>query len=132
MGVAQPNQNDNVILQTADGTLHLVTYPDSTLGLAQNWSGVEFNIFGDCCAYEAFFNTKSNLTVRVTTSSTIAPSCLPPYSRNSPNNFDGATAETNNLQLTPSSCSPVAGAPAITFMESFRVTPKGRAPGPAE
>jgi hypothetical protein len=115
-GAANSGGVDQVTLQTADGVLHALNYPDSTLNLAKGWTGAEFNVFGDCCAYEAFLNSGSNLTTRLSTTSANAPSCLPP---NTPTTtFDGSTAETNNLQLVSGSCLPGGSPLAIVFSES--------------
>jgi hypothetical protein len=43
--------------------LHLASFAANTLNLSQGWTGVEFNVFGDCCAYNAFFNNGSSLAV---------------------------------------------------------------------
>jgi hypothetical protein len=109
-GAANSGGTDSVTLQTADGVLHATSYPDSTLNLAQGWIGAEFNVFGDCCAYPAFFNTGSNLTVRLSATSASAPTCTQV--------FDGITAETNNLSLLVGSCLPDGGAHAIVFSKS--------------
>jgi hypothetical protein len=58
-----------------------------------------------------FLNTGSNLTVRLSTTSANAPTCT-----QDTNIFDGFTAETNNLILTPGTCHPDAH--AIVFSES--------------
>ena len=108
-GTANSGGMDQVTVQTADGLLHTKAFPDSTIGLANGWHGVEFNLFGDCCAYEAFLNSGSQLTLRLNATSSSAPICL------APNTFSGETAETNNLQLNLGSCHP-SGA-AIVFSE---------------
>ena len=108
-GKANLNGNDVVTLQTADGHLYATTYPDNTLNLAQAWTGAEFNIFGDCCAYEVFLNNGSNLKVRLSTTSTNAPTCT--------QNLSNFAAETNNLNLVAGSCVPGPGS-AIAFTES--------------
>jgi hypothetical protein len=121
-GAANSGGTDVVTVQTADGNLHATSYPDSTLNLAQGWNGAEFNVFGDCCAYPVFFNTGSNLTVRLSTTSASAPICT--------QSFDGTTAETNNLSLLVGSCHPdVGGAQAIVFSESGGGDPSGYAVG---
>lgn len=101
---AQANSNgmDVVTLQTADGRLHANSYAATTINLSQGWTGAEFNIFGDCCAYPVFLNTGSNLAVRVDTTSTKAPTCFLSVPPNSV--FSGSTAETNNLSLVSNSC----------------------------
>jgi hypothetical protein len=105
-----PAPPDQAILQTASGDL-IENNQDSLLDLAKSWSEAEFNLFGDCCAFEAFLNSSLNLTVRleVDNGTTNTPQCQ--------NGSTFATAETNNLDL--GTCSPVGGAsPAIVFTES--------------
>jgi hypothetical protein len=102
---------DVVTISTANGDVR-ATAQDSILGLGQAWTGAEFNVVGDCCASEAFFNSGSAITVRLTGSNgtSNAPQCV--------TSFTGPTAETNNLNLN-SSCSTVGGSfPAIIFLES--------------
>lgn len=102
---------DTVMLSTASGDI-AANAQDSLLDLASGWTGGEFNLVGDCCASEAYFNSGSSLTVRLSAANgtTNPPSCV--------TFFNGATAETNNLNLT-GTCSQVGGAsPAIVFMES--------------
>jgi hypothetical protein len=112
IGRANFNGNDEAILQTPDGTLHRAVAAASTLDLSKYSTGAEFNIFGECCVYEAFLNAGSKLTVRLSTTS---PS---PLKGLDPQLFSGPTAETNNLSLA-AGCSIVSGAPpAISFDES--------------
>lgn len=108
-GSATANGNDEVILST-DGTLYKLSYPDSMLNLAYAWTASEFNVFGDCCGYEASFNTGATLVVRTTVDNgtTDAPSCA----------SGGFTGETNSLSLVPPCCPYGGGAPGIVFMES--------------
>jgi hypothetical protein len=106
------NGKDAVILST-NGTLYNLSYPDSTLNLASAWTVSEFNVFGDCCGYEASFNTGATLIVRTTVDNgtTNAPSCA----------SGGYTGEINNLSLV-SPCCPYSGAaPGIAFMESSAI-----------
>jgi hypothetical protein len=108
-GSATVNGTDEVILST-DGTLYKLSYADSTLNLAGAWTSSEFNIFGDCCGYEALFNTGATLVVNTTVDNgtTNTPSC----------SSNGYTGETNSLSLV-SPCCPYGGAaPGIVFMES--------------
>jgi hypothetical protein len=112
IGTANFGGYDEAILQTADGALHKAVYAANALDLSKHWTSAEFNLFGECCAYEAFFNAGSKLTVRLSTTSSSPPKCL------GPKEFSGNTAETNNLSLT-GSCSAASGAsPAILFDES--------------
>jgi hypothetical protein len=105
---------DTVTLTTASGDI-AANAQDSVLNLASTWSGAEFNVFGDCCSSEAYFNSGSNLKVvlSVTNGTANAPNCI--------STFKGFTAETNNLDLVANSCSQIAGAagaaPAIVFSE---------------
>jgi hypothetical protein len=107
------NGNDNVIVSDAYGTLGLNSNP-SILNLGAGWTGVEYGLFGDCCATESYFTatTTASLTVRVAVvnGTTNPPNCATV--------FTGDTAETNNLYLT-GGCKPVGGvAPAIVFTMS--------------
>jgi hypothetical protein len=107
------NGNDEVIL-SSDGTLYNLSYPDSTLNLASAWTVSEFNIFGDCCGYEAVFNTGATLIVHTTVDNgtTNAPSCA----------SGGYTGETNSLSLVPLCCPYGGASPGIAFMETSATT----------
>jgi hypothetical protein len=105
--------NDILTVSDVNGVLGSVSNP-SIAALAAGWTGVEYNLVGDCCAVETFFTstTTASLTLRVATvnGTTNAPNCA--------SSFTGTTAETNNLNLT-GGCTPVSGAtPAIVFTES--------------
>ena len=105
--------NDTVTASDASGTLSSVTNP-SISNLATGWTGVEYNLVGDCCSSETFFTstTTASLTLRVApvNGTTTAPTCG--------SSFSGSTAETNNLNLT-GGCATVSGAaPAIVFTET--------------
>jgi hypothetical protein len=103
--------NDRVSFSSS-GTEILASGQKAFLGLLGNWTGSEYNIFGDCCSSKAYFNAGTAIKVRVTIDdgTTIAPECG--------SNFHGFTAETNNLDLD-TGCSKVGGsAPAILFSES--------------
>lgn len=113
-GAATANGTDEVILSTGGGTLYKLSHSDSTLNLATAWTTSEFNVFGDCCGYEASFNVGATLIVHtaVDNGTTSAPSC--------PSN--GYTGEIINLSLV-SPCCPYGGAvPGIAFMESSSTT----------
>jgi hypothetical protein len=108
-GSVAANGNDEVVLST-NGTLYKLSYADSTLNLASAWTVSEFNVFGDCCGYEAWFNSGATLIVHTTVDNgtTSVPACT----------SGGYTGEVNNLSLI-SSCCPYGGAaPGIAFMES--------------
>jgi hypothetical protein len=116
VGQAGVGGKDAATIQTADGTLHRNSFDANALNLAKFWTGAEFNVFGDCCAYEAFFNTGTNMVVRIHTTSQKPPDCF--LSTTTPDHiFIGATAETNNLDLVSNSCA--AKSPSdITFTQS--------------
>ena len=112
-GSATANGSDVVILSTA-GTLYNYSYADSMLNLASAWTVSEFNVFGDCCGYEASFNPGATLIVSTTVDNgtTDAPSCA----------SGGYTGETNSLSLV-SPCCPYSGTtPGITFMETSAIS----------
>lgn len=102
---------DIVKLSTPNGDIN-ATAQDSILNLAQGWTGGEFNLVGDCCDFEAYFNSGSNITVRLSANNgtTNAPS----YSTF----FNGATAERNNLNLVGSPTLVGGPSPAIVFTEA--------------
>jgi hypothetical protein len=105
--------NDIVTISDVNGTLGSASNA-SIASLASGWTGVEYNLVGDCCSVETFFTdtTTASLTLRVATvnGTTNAPNCA--------STFSGTTAESNNLNLT-GGCAPVSGAnPAIVFTES--------------
>jgi hypothetical protein len=105
--------NDTIIASDVNGTLGSKSY-SSIADLASGWTGVEYNLVGDCCSVETFFTatTTASLTLRVATvnGTSNAPNCA--------SSFTGTTAESNNLNLT-GGCTPVSGtAPAIVFTES--------------
>jgi hypothetical protein len=107
------SQGDTVQLSIANGDVYGIGQNFPEFGLAQAWSGAEFNIFGDCCEYEAYLNSNSQLAVRLTVNNgtTNAPNCV--------SFFPFVTVETNNLDLLSDSCIPVTSPfPAITFTES--------------
>jgi hypothetical protein len=108
MGTATSGGSDTALMYVGD-TLYSVSESDSTLDLAANWTGTEFNVLGDTSG-EAFFNDGATLVVKtlVTNGTGTAPSC----------STGGDLGESNNLNLiTP--CCPFGGnSPGIIFMES--------------
>ncbi|MCB8879766.1 hypothetical protein ACELLULO517_05935 [Acidisoma cellulosilytica] len=118
IGTAQSSALDSLIMTSNNINTPLATSgPSNTLGLGQDWKSSEFNIFGDCCSSEAYFNPGVNLSVRIaeTNGSTSAPQCVVTASGSTAGG--GATAETNNLAL--GACSANGGAsPNITFLET--------------
>jgi hypothetical protein len=110
-GKVDSGGTDTAIVSTASGEIDAMSQ-DSILDLAQNWKGAEFNLFGDCCASEAYFvDSGSSLVIRLTAinGTQNAPICSPQ---------SGTTAETNSLILT-GTCNTFSGvSPAIMFSES--------------
>jgi hypothetical protein len=102
---------DIVKISTPNGDIQ-ATAQDGILNLGQGWAGAEFNIVGDCCDFEAYFNSGSNITVRLSANNgtTNAPS----YSTS----FNGATAERNNLNLVGSPTLIGGASPAMVFTEA--------------
>jgi len=106
--------NDTVTASDVSGTLSSVTNP-SISNLESGWTGVEYQLVGDCCSTETFFTstTTASLTLRVATVDTnnTAPSC-------SSSGFTGTTAESNNLNLVGGCSAVTSPAQAIVFKES--------------
>jgi hypothetical protein len=105
-----------VALATGTG-MYLYSEPD-VLSLAKAWTQVEFNVFGDCCGYEANFSGPSVLKVStsIDNGTTQPPVCLA---------NDGTTGETNNLSFA-GFCSTAGGtSPAVIFTESLQGKPAG-------
>lgn len=109
-GIAASDK-DTVVLTTANGTA-MATSAESVLNLAQGWNAVEWNIFGDCCDFQAIFSAGSTLVLRTSVNSganIFPPTCV----------REGFTGETNNLFLvsTPTPA-PVLTLPAIVLTET--------------
>jgi len=104
--------NDQVILRIGN-RLHsaTVTSPDNMVSLSQGWTQAEFNIFGNCCGYEAEFNSGSSMEVKLEISqySGGTLSCQKA----------GYTGETNSLNLLDD-CQqvPHQSPPAFTFTQN--------------
>jgi len=111
-GQANSGSTDTVMVATANGNVQ-ANNQDSILALAQGWSGAEYNLVGDCCASEAYFNNVgSQIVVRLSVNNgTTNP---PTYTTS----FLGATAETNNLNLVGSPTTVGGASPAIVFSEN--------------
>ena len=109
MGQANSGGMDALIFSTGS-TLYAVQAEDSVVYLAQGWKEAEFNIFGDCCAYEAYFNSGSTIVVRTSVDygSPSAPSCY----------GGGYTGETNNLSFATATTARRGTSPAVVFTES--------------
>jgi von Willebrand factor type D domain len=105
---------DTVQLSTPNGDVYAMEnnlLPDFGLAASQAWSGAEFNIFGDCCGYEAFLNSGSSVAVRLAVNNGPLTTPCPSY-------FPWVTVETNNLNLL-ANCSTVTNPlPAIVYTES--------------
>jgi hypothetical protein len=103
---------DTVSISVANGDVYTQNNP-SIAGLGTGWTGAEYNLVGDCCAYGAYFTAgPATLKIRLATQNGTqgAPTCS--------TSGTGATAETNNLDLT-GPCTATGGAqPAISFAES--------------
>jgi hypothetical protein len=106
--------NDIVTASDVNGTLGSKSY-SSIANLATGWTGVEYQLVGDCCANETYFTSTTNasLTLRVATVDTknTAPKCAS-------SGFNGTTAESNNLNLTGACAAVTSPAQAIVFTES--------------
>jgi uncharacterized protein YjbI with pentapeptide repeats len=92
-----------------------LTMPDNILDLYQNWTGSEFNVFGDAGGSEAVYNVGTTITVSNTITQPNGDSIAPTCERYS------QTGETNNLLLGP--CGTISS--GIQFTEaslSYTVT----------
>jgi hypothetical protein len=106
------SNTDTVSLSVANGDVYAASNA-SIAGLGQGWTGIEYNLVGDCCALGAYF-TSGPATIKVKVSTVNGVQTAPVCSTSG----SGATAETNNLDLV-GSCSATGGAqPAISFTES--------------
>ena len=108
-GTAVSGGMDTLILSTGSA-LYSVQNEDSVVNLSQGWQNAEFNIVGDCCDYEANFNSGSTIVVRASVDygNTNAPSCL----------AQGFTGETNNLSFANAPTAQPNTYPAVVFTES--------------
>jgi hypothetical protein len=82
------------------------------MDLSRNWTGAEFNIFGDCCGSLVVFNPGSKITVSLEAEdgSTAKPTCQ---------GKGGTTGETNSLSFVGAPVSPPEQQqPSILFTES--------------
>lgn len=118
-GTAGAGENDTVTFGLG-GTLYSVSNnpangpSDANIGLVENWTIAEFNIFGDSTLGSAAFNPGATLAVKVTVDN---------GTENTPSPVkEGTTGETNNLDVISGAC-PFAGtaggaSPGIAFLES--------------
>jgi hypothetical protein len=99
---------DTVVLTTAGvAAISAPSTADGPVNLAQHWNAVEWNVFGDCCAFEADFSPGSTLVPKTTVNAGATATCVQ----------EGFTGETNNLSLvgtSPQDSTP----PAIVFTQS--------------
>jgi hypothetical protein len=106
-------------LLSSGTSMYLTSGADTVLNLgsANNWTWVEFNVFGDHDGTQATFGSGTLISVKTMVSSgvtaTAAPGVFP----------GGTTAETNNLTLSQLTC-PAAdpNGPYVWFQESFGAT----------
>jgi hypothetical protein len=92
------------------GEVAFVTAPsggDSMLNLAQHWNAAEWNVFGDCCGFEAGFSAGSSIVVNTSVNGGAVATCVQ----------EGFTAETNNLSLVGTAAQD-STPPAIVFTQS--------------
>jgi hypothetical protein len=98
---------DTIALTTA-GAAAITAPPgaDGMLNLAQHWNAVEWNVFGDCCGFQAAFSAGSTFVVNTSVNGGAVATCVQ----------EGFTGETNNLSLvgTPAQDSTP---PAIVFTQ---------------
>jgi hypothetical protein len=106
---------DDTVTLTIGSTVYSASGDDYFPDLASKWQYSEFNILGDGCGSQAWFNPGTTLQVRtLVDSATSGPSC----------SHTGCTGESNNLEL--GLCSAVGGAsPGIAFTEALSSPPVG-------
>src|SRR5262249_47487781 len=75
-GTANASGNDTVVMTTPSGVASAAS-PGSVVNLGSFWTGAEFNLVGDCCSSQAFFNAGSSMKVRLTLANgtSNAPTC---------------------------------------------------------
>jgi hypothetical protein len=100
---------DIVVLTTA-GVAGIAAPPaaDGPVNLAQHWNAVEWNVFGDCCLFEADFSPGSTLVVNTSVNEGAVATCVQ----------EGFTGETNNLSLVGTPPAQSSTPPAIVFAQS--------------
>ncbi len=106
-GSASPGGNDTVVLTNPSSGTAIAMNADDLLGLANNWTDVEWGIFGESGppGNAADFSPGTTLAARTTThnGTRLAPSCV----------MEGFTAETNNLNLAPTPMIGTQGSPTL-------------------
>jgi hypothetical protein len=105
-GIAAGN-GDTVVLTTAGDAPAKSMTVDSMLNLAQHWNVVEWNVFGDCCGFQAGFSAGSTLVVNTSVNGGAVATCVQ----------EGFTGETNNLSLV-GTVAQDSTPPAIVFTQS--------------
>jgi hypothetical protein len=102
---------DSVTLTTGTGQ-GFVDATGDPAGLLNNWTGAEFNIFGDYGGDQAIFTPGTAITTEMVThnGTTMAPMCAEQAS---------GTSETNNLNLAGPPTLMTQPSPAMEFNETF-------------
>jgi hypothetical protein len=107
---------DKVTLANTNSGAMAAYQQPNVLSLAQTWTEVEFNVFGDTGRKEANFTSPTILVVEtsIDDSSKLPPACIA---------NDGTTGESNSLSFAPTAapvCCTVGGNnPSIRFMEVY-------------
>jgi hypothetical protein len=101
---------DKVVLFAPAGSA-TANAADSVVSLSQGWNIAEFNIFGDCCLFQANFSAGASVVTRtrVQNGTNNLPTCI----------TAGFTGETNNLSFGPSAPVASGAGPAVIFAESI-------------
>ncbi|MBV8491254.1 MAG: hypothetical protein JO199_12060 [Candidatus Eremiobacteraeota bacterium] len=102
---------DSLYLHVGSRTYGGRTQDDTLTDLSQHWQVAEFDIFGDCCSSQTFFNPGATVTIslQANTGQKTAPVCR---------HGDSTTAESNNLSfVAPPTVSPQQY-PSVVFSES--------------
>lgn len=110
-GAAMKGGLDTMVFSNGTAA-YSVSGKDSVVDLSTDWHQSEFNVIGDCCGSQAFFNKGSTLLVdiEIINGTTAAPHCI---------GNAGTTGETNNLNLKGCATYPKTGAigPSLEFTE---------------
>ena len=115
-GTVDSGGNDSVVMEYGGNNVTAVG-ADSVLDVAGNWTVAEFAILGDGGGSEANFSSGTTLDVEtaVNNGATASPTC----------DFDGFTAETNNLSFASAPTLSAGSEPAIETQQ----TSSGGTPG---
>ena len=108
-GTVDSGGNDSVVMEYGGNNVSAVG-ADSVLDVAGNWTVAEFAILGDGDGTEANFSSGTTLDVEtaVDNGATASPSC----------DFDGFTAETNNLSFASAPTLSAGSEPAIETQQT--------------